>query len=99
MSTDAGTKRDDSQRPTHITLELAEDGEVWVVRDEDTGVATQGETREEALANLDDAVALHKGKSGEPVTEADLRELGVDPESVPDEPGVPDAPWFHSDEE
>jgi hypothetical protein len=30
----------------------------------------------------------------EPVTDADLHDLGIDPETVPDEPQVPDAPWF-----
>lgn len=62
MSTDSGSDGDSPQTPTRITLELSEDGEVWNVRDEDTGVATQGETREEALEMLDDAVALHKGE-------------------------------------
>ena len=30
----------------------------WSAIDEETGVASQGETREEALANLDEAVEL-----------------------------------------
>jgi predicted RNase H-like HicB family nuclease len=64
--------------------------------DEELNVASQGETREEALEMLDEAVALDKGEIGEPVTGEDLRELGIDPESVPDEPQVPDAPWFDS---
>lgn len=69
----------------------------WSAVDEETGVASQGETREEALENLDEAVALHKGETGEPVTDEDLRDLGIDPESVPDEPREPDAPWFDSE--
>jgi hypothetical protein len=28
------------------------------------------------------------------VTDEDLRELGIDPGSVSEEPGEPDAPWF-----
>lgn len=47
---------------------------------------------DEALANLDEAVALHSGEIGEPVTDADLRDLGIDLASVPDEPQEPDAP-------
>ncbi len=58
----------------------------WTAIDEETDVASQGETREEALENLDEAVALHRGEIGRPVTDEDLRELGIDPEEVPDEP-------------
>jgi hypothetical protein len=43
---------------------------------------------------IDEAVALHRGDTGEPVPEDDLRELGIDPETVPDDPQEPDAPWF-----
>lgn len=66
----------------------------WTAIDEETGVASQGESRSEALENLDEAVALHEGEVGTPVTDDDLRELGIDPEKVPDEPREPDAPWF-----
>jgi len=76
-----------------IRLVQEEDG-WWSAIDEGVGVASQGETRFEALENLDEAVALHTGEIGEPVTDADLRELGIDPETVPDEPQEPDAPWF-----
>ncbi|GAA0286006.1 type II toxin-antitoxin system HicB family antitoxin [Halobacterium noricense] len=37
---------------------VEEDDGWWSAIDEDTGVASQGATREEALANLDEAVAL-----------------------------------------
>ena len=57
-------------------------------------MASQGETRSEALANLDEAVTLHRGEIGDPVTDADLRDLGIDPDTVPDELQKPDAPWF-----
>lgn len=82
-------------------ITLTKEDEWWVAKDEDAGevgVASQGRTREEALENLDEAVALHEGEAGEPVTDDDLREFGIDPEAVPDEPDVPDAPWFESDE-
>lgn len=84
----------DSDTPRReIRLVEEEDGG-WSAIDEETGVASQGETRSEALVNLDEAVALHKGETGEPVTDADLRDLGLDPDEVPDEPREPDAPWF-----
>lgn len=61
-------------------LLTAEDGG-WVATDTETGVASQGETREEALEMLDEAVALHKGEAGEPVENEDevLHDLGIDP--------------------
>jgi predicted RNase H-like HicB family nuclease len=73
---------------------IEEDSGGWSAIDEETGVASQGASRQEALANLDEAVALHKGEIGEPVTDDDLREWGIDPETVPDEPREPDAPWL-----
>ncbi|QCC46914.1 type II toxin-antitoxin system HicB family antitoxin [Halobellus limi] len=39
---------------------IEEDEGGWSAIDEGVGVASQGETREEALANLDEAVALTK---------------------------------------
>lgn len=59
----------------------------WVITDVETGVTTQGKTREEALEMLDDAVALYTGEAGEPVDtpEAErelLRDLGIDPDEV-----------------
>lgn len=52
----------------------------WTATDQQTGVASQGETREEALENLDEAVALYRGEIGHEPTDEELRELGVDPE-------------------
>jgi predicted RNase H-like HicB family nuclease len=80
-----------------IRLIEEEDGG-WSAIDEELNVASQGETREEALEMLDEAVALHTGEAGDPVTDEDLRELGIDPDSVPDEPQEPDVPWFGSEE-
>jgi len=59
----------------------------WVITDVETGVTTQGDTREEALEMLDEAVALYKGEIGEPVETPEeereiLRDLGIDPEEV-----------------
>jgi predicted RNase H-like HicB family nuclease len=82
-------------------ITLTEEGEWWVAKDEtvgEHGVASQGHTRREALENLDEAVALFKGEIGRPPTDEELQEWGIDPETVADEPGVPDAPWFDTDE-
>jgi len=52
----------------------------WTATDQQTGVASQGETREQALENLDEAIALYRGEIGHEPTDEELRELGVDPE-------------------
>jgi len=64
-------------------------GRGWVIIDVETGVTTQGDTRQEALEMLDEAVALHKGESGESIETPEeerkvLRDLGIDPEEVED---------------
>jgi predicted RNase H-like HicB family nuclease len=68
-------------------IRLVDSGEWWVATDVETGVASQGETRSEALANLDDAVALLRGEGEEPVETPEqerelLEELGIDPDEV-----------------
>ena len=73
-----------------IRLLENEDG-WWTAVDRETGVASQGETREAALENLDEAVALHRGE-GEPIEdeEAFLRDVGIDPENVEETEGLPE---------
>lgn len=61
------------------TITLTDDGEWWVARDTETGVTSQGRTRQEALANLDEALAGYRGEGEEP-SKDDLRDLGIDPE-------------------
>jgi predicted RNase H-like HicB family nuclease len=51
----------------------------WIAKDVETGVTTQGETREIALENLDDAVRLFEDETGQPPTDADLEAMGIDP--------------------
>ena len=85
MSTNTGTN-DDPQSGRTITLTQADDG-WWVARDDETGVASQGEKRRDALDDLDEAVALHKGEIGESIDtreqeEEVLEELGIDPDEV-----------------
>jgi predicted RNase H-like HicB family nuclease len=43
-------------------------------------VASQGETRQEALANPDEVVALSRGETGREPTDEKLRAVGIDPE-------------------
>ena len=79
MSTDADGSDDGVTPPVNISLSLGEDGELWVARDEDTGVTSQGPTRQAALGNLDEAVAGYHGHGDSP-TDEELREVGIDPE-------------------
>ena len=59
---------------------IEEDDGWWSAIDEQTGVASQGKTRREALDNLDEAVALYKGDTGREPTDEELRDIGIDPE-------------------
>lgn len=74
---------------THREIRLVEEDDGgWSAIDEVVGVASCGDTREEALNMLDEAVALHKGEAGESIEDEDafLEEIGIDPEEIPDEP-------------
>lgn len=59
---------------------IEEDDGWWSAIDEETGAASQGKTRREALDNLDEAVALYKGDTGREPTDEELRDIGIDPE-------------------
>jgi len=69
---------DDGSRDAEIRLWREDDW--WLAEDVETGVTTQGESREAALSNLDDAVALERGDAGREPTEAELRAVGVYPD-------------------
>ena len=60
-------------------IRLWREDDWWIAKDVDTGVTTQGPSRDAALENLDEAVALHNGDIGHEPTDAELRELGIDP--------------------
>jgi predicted RNase H-like HicB family nuclease len=80
MSTEAEVRR-------KITLTQDDETDWWTAVDEETGVASQGETRHDALENLDEAVALYKGEIGEPIETWEeekevLEDLGIDPDEV-----------------
>lgn len=70
--------------PRRIELVEAQEIEGWVSKDLNTGVASQGETKEEALSNLDEAVELYNRDSEyDPEEErAFLEEIGLDPEEM-----------------
>ncbi|GAB3694410.1 type II toxin-antitoxin system HicB family antitoxin [Halorubrum pallidum] len=74
---------------------IEEDEGGWSAIDEDFGVVSCGDTREEALEMLDEAVAVHTGEAGKIITNEDLEEWGLDPDES-DEVGVPDVPWLDS---
>ncbi|WP_336329985.1 type II toxin-antitoxin system HicB family antitoxin [Haloarcula sp. CGMCC 1.2071] len=60
-------------------IRMWREGDWWVITHIETGVTTQGDTREHALEMLDDAVALHKGEAGHEPTDEELQEMGLDP--------------------
>ncbi|MFB6269751.1 MAG: type II toxin-antitoxin system HicB family antitoxin [Halobacterium sp.] len=74
----ASSTRDNDGRDEEIRL-WREDG-WWVAEDVATGVTTQGESRADALENLDDAVELHEGERGRAPTREELRAVGVAPD-------------------
>jgi len=74
----SSTRDNDTDHDDEIRMWREGDG--WVITDVETGVTTQGETREEALEMLDEAVALHKGEAGHEPTDEELREMGIDPD-------------------
>ncbi len=65
--------------PHDDEIRLWREDDWWVATDVETGVTTQGQSREAALENLDEAVALHDGETGREPTAEELRKLGIDP--------------------
>ena len=77
MSATTGNRREEGVEFVH-----EDDGSI-TARDIETDVASFGETKAEALAMLAEALALHDS-GGEPVTDDDLREFGLDPDDRDD---------------
>ena len=70
------------------TITLTDDGDWWVAQDTETGVVSQGKTREKALANLDEALAGYEGEGREP-TDEELRAAWSNPDkNVSGEPSA-----------
>ncbi|SEH62954.1 hypothetical protein SAMN05192561_11535 [Halopenitus malekzadehii] len=65
--------------PHEDEIRLWREDDWWIAKDVEAGVTTQGESRDAALENLDEAVALHRGEIGHEPTDAELEELGIDP--------------------
>ena len=77
MSTESSANYDPTN--TKITLTRNDDG-WWTARDETRELTTQGETRDEALTNLDDVIEALENDAGRPPTDEELRAAGIDPE-------------------
>jgi len=76
----------DEDGPTQ-EIRLVHSGTLWAATDVETGVASQAETRQAALENLDEALAIHQGETGDsidsPKAEREmLWELDIDPNEV-----------------
>ena len=77
----------DDRREAGVEFIHEDDGRI-TARDIETGVASYGETKAEALAMLAEALELHDREGGT-VSDEDLRELGLDSETA-DEKELPD---------
>jgi hypothetical protein len=75
-------REDDSEDGVEFIHE--DDGRI-TARDIETGVASYGETKAEALRMLAEALELHE-EGGNPVDDDDLREFGLDPDDRGGEP-------------
>lgn len=73
----ASSTRDREPHEGEIRLWYEDDW--WLAKEVETGVTTQGPSREAALENLGEAVALNNGDIGREPTDEELRELGIDP--------------------
>lgn len=73
------TRTQDDPDEEGVEFIQEDDGSI-TARDKETGVASFGDTKAEALAMLADALMLHEG-GGEPVTDEDLEEWGLDTDS------------------
>ena len=80
--------REDTREELGVIEFIRESDGSITARDSETGLARGGEARAEALSQLAEVLALHNGE-GEPVADEDLREFGLDPEAVGNEP-LPD---------
>lgn len=68
---------DDHESEIHLWQEEG----FWIAKDIETGVASQGNTRDTALENLDEAVALHRGETGRKPTKLEVEEMGINPDN------------------
>ena len=78
----ASATRDGDEHLGSVEFIREDDGSI-TARDLETGLARGGDTRAEALTQLAEVLALEAGE-GEPVTEDDLNEWGIDPDDFDD---------------
>ncbi|MFB6229112.1 MAG: hypothetical protein ABEH88_11270 [Halobacteriales archaeon] len=88
MSTATGDRRE-----AGVEFTYEDESGLVTARDIETGVASCGESKAEALAMLAEALALHEG-GGDAIDdeEAFLREIGIDPAEIEEDPSPP--PWL-----
>lgn len=79
MSTDSSSNHDP---PTGTTITLTHETNWWVAKDEETGVASQGKSRQEALENLDEALQGYHGDGALLATRISAR-WGLTPSTTP----------------
>ena len=79
----ASTPRDDRHATEGVRFIHEDDGRLTAI-DEETGVASYGDSKAEALRMLAEALELHEG-GGDPVTAEDLDEFGFDSDEFDDE--------------
>ena len=86
MSTAADDRRKEG-------VEFTYEDDLVTARDIETGVASSGNSKAEALAMLAEALALHEG-GGNPIEDEDqfLRDIGIDPDEVDEDETPP--PWL-----
>lgn len=75
----ASATRDGDDADGGVEFIREDDGSI-TARDLETGLARGGNSRAEALAQLAEVLALEAGE-GEPVTDEDLHEMGLDPDA------------------
>jgi hypothetical protein len=83
ISTSMATSTRDEADEEVVEFIHEDDGSI-TARDKETGVASYGDTKAEALRMLAEALTLHEG-GGDPVSDEDLEEMGLDPEDRGDE--------------
>jgi len=76
----ASATRDD--RNEGVIFKREDDGSITAT-DLETGLSRGGDTRAEALSQLAEVLELHAG-GGEPITDEDLAEMGLDPDDEGD---------------
>lgn len=85
----------DSERNETVEITYEKNTDLVTAKDIQTGVASCGHSKVEALVMLAEALELHR-RDSRPVTEEEeaeiLREIGIDPNEIEEDPSPP--PWL-----